>query len=182
VTAEFNRPTARHHDQRGFGRAVKQTAVLRTQTGYRGDVYDRAARFALDHLRDRQPDQPQRRDDVDLEHLREHIVGHIQRRPLTDVGRAVVDQNVHRPEDLLGFAEQGLQLVGASDVTFDRMDFAGQRRELLRGRLEVLHLAAGDDDVGAGPGQTMRDCLADAAPPARDDGDFALQTCGCAHC
>jgi len=28
----------------------------------------------------------------------------------------------------------------------------------------------------------MRDGFADAAPSAGDDCDFALQTCGCAHC
>ena len=45
----------------------------------------------------------------------------------------------------------------------------------LRGhRLKVLHLATGDDDVGAGAGELDRDGSADADTPARHNGDLVL--------
>ena len=89
--------------------------------------------------------------DVDLDHLVEHLVGHVQRRPLADVRGAVVDQDVDRPEPRLGLADQVLELIQPADVAGDRHDLARQRGELGGGGLQVLQLAAGDDDVRPRP-------------------------------
>jgi hypothetical protein len=43
--------------------------------------------------------------------------------------------------------------------------------DLLRDRLARVQLAAGDDDVGAGPRESERHLAAEAARAAGDDGD-----------
>src|SRR5262245_40105758 len=91
VSPEFRCPTASHHNQGGLRRAVKQASWLWPQTGNRSNIDHRAAALSLNHLRDNQADQPQGRDYINLEHLGEHFVGHIQSRSLTDVGCAVID-------------------------------------------------------------------------------------------
>ncbi len=58
-------------------------------------------------------------------------------------------------------------------MTRDRHDLAGQVRELSRGGVEVLFLAAGDDDARTGLGEPAGDRLADAAAAAGDQGDFS---------
>ena len=71
--------------------------------------------------------------------------------------------------------------VEPADVTSNRHDAARKRGELLRGGLKVFELAAGDDDASAGLGQPAGDGLADAAPAAGDEGDFALEIRGGIH-
>ncbi len=103
--------------------------------------------LSFDHLRYGQADQSQSRDHIDLEHLCQHLIGHVERRSLSDVGCAVVHQNVCRAENLLGLADQILQMIGASHVALDTMNFAGKRRVLLSRGLKILHLAAGNYHV-----------------------------------
>ena len=86
---------------------------LRLQAGNRRNVDDRSA-AALDHARHGQPDQAQRRFDVDLDHLVEHLVGDGQGRPLADVGGAVIDEDVYRAELRFGLFDEVLDLVGLS--------------------------------------------------------------------
>ena len=100
---------------------------------------------------------------------------------LTDVRRAVVHENVHRAETLLGFLDQVFKLLVAPNVTGDGHNLARQRRELLRRRFKVLLRATGNNHVRARLGEPARDVLADAAPAAGDDGHFVSQTNGCAH-
>ena len=136
---------------------------------------------ALDHPGDRQPHQAQGRLDVDLDHLVEHLVGDVERRPLPHVGGAVVHQDVDRAELRLGLLHQGLDLVGLAEMAGDRDDLAGQAGELGGRGLEVLFLAAGDHDGRAGVGEPAGDRLADAAAAAGHQGDFSRQIDGSAH-
>src|SRR5262249_55548209 len=86
-----------------------------------------------------------------------------------------------RSELPLGLADQVFKLIDAPDVAGDGDDLARQGRELLSRGLQVLQFAAGDGHAGARLGQAACDRLADAASPAGDNGDLALQTDGCAH-
>src|SRR2546422_5278203 len=61
VRTKFLGPGTSHHQQAGFGKTVKQSAGLRSQTGNRSDVDDRPATLALDHFGYDQPEQAQRR-------------------------------------------------------------------------------------------------------------------------
>ena len=173
--AEFLRPRTCHHHQPGFGEAVEQSSQLRSQAGNGGDVDDRPATLAFDHLGDNTSDEAQGCLDVDLDHLVQHLVRDRERRTLADVGRAIVDQNIHRAETRFGFLHQALNLVCAPDVAGNGHDSAGKRRKFLRGRLEVFQFATGNDHVGPGFRQPLRDRFANAAASARDEGHFAGQ-------
>ena len=84
-------------------------------------------------------------------------------------------------EPCLGLFHQMLDLVLAPHVAREGNNFARQRREFPRRRLEVFHFAAGDGHVGAGRGQPLGDGFADAPSAAGDEGDFALQIDGGVH-
>ena len=63
----------------------------------------------------------------------------------------------------------------------DRDDGAGQAAHLGGRGLQVFHLAAGDDDGGAGLGQPRGDRPADPPPPAGDERDLAGEVEGDGH-
>ncbi len=98
-----------------------------------------------------------------------------------DVGGAVVDQDIHRSEAGFRLADEVFELVQPAHVTRDRHDLAAQGGEFVGRRLKVLFLAAGDDDAGAGFGQTFGNGLADAATAPGHQGHFPFQRNGCAH-
>ena len=100
---------------------------------------------------------------------------------LADVGGAVVHEDVDRAGLGLGLAHEILEVLEPADVTGDRDDAPGERREFPCGRFQVLDLAAGDDHVRAGLGQAPCDRPADAAAAPGDEGDLAFESESSGH-
>ncbi len=107
--------------------------------------------------------------------FRDHLVGDLESRSLTNVGRAVIDEYIHRTEAALCLAHQSLNFISASDMTSDRNRLPGEGKKLASRRFEVFKLSARNNDVGAGPCQPLRDSLANAAATAGDYRDLAFK-------
>ncbi len=105
--------------------------------------------------------------DVHLDHLVEHVVGHLQCGALTDVRRAVVDQDVDGPELCFGLADDMFQLVLAPDMAGNWQHLPRQFRQLPGSGFEDFQFAARDDDAGTGFDKPAGDGLADAASAHR---------------
>ena len=91
------------------------------------------------------------------------------------VGRGVVDEDVEATELALRRRDEALDVFAPARMGSDGERAAAERPDLRSDRLEVGELAARDDDVGAGGGQTQRDRAADAARCPGDDGDALVE-------
>jgi hypothetical protein len=67
------------------------------------------------------------------------------------------------------------KLIGSADVTRHGDCFASERLELFCRRFEILHLAAGNDDVCSSICEAMGNCFPNATASAGDKSDFALK-------
>src|SRR5262249_50224108 len=135
----------------------------------------------FDHSGRDQPDQAQGRLDVDLDHLVKHLVGHVECRPVAEVRSAVIHQYVDRPEPLSSGTHQSFQIVRPADVTGDRHDLSRQGFEFPSGLLEVVDLAAGNDDPSTCCGKPLCDRLANPSASPGYYCDLPLQTDARAH-
>ena len=126
-------------------------------------------------------DQPQRGLDVNLNHLVEHLVSHVKRGPLADVGGAVVDQDVDRPQLPLGIPHHPLQVLPAAHVARHRDHPAREVSQLAGGGLQVLTLPGGDGHRGPGPGEPMGNGPADAPSATGYQSNLSRQKTGGGH-
>src|SRR5206468_6983528 len=106
----------------------------------------------------------------------QYFVRYREGRGLSNVGGAVVDENIGGSNGLDGLMHEPLQSVLLADVAGNRNDFASERSKLQGSRFKVFQLAAGDHDVGPRRCQRLSNGLADAATTAGDDCDFVAQT------
>ena len=115
---------------------------------------------------------------IDPPLLRSIILGTISRSrrsaALSDIRRAVVDENIDRPNLFGGLIHELFQRFLLANVAGDRNDLPLEGSELPGRRFKIFQLAAGDDDLGARRGQSPGNGLADTTPATGYDGDFAL--------
>src|SRR5215467_2219350 len=117
-------------------------------------------------------DQAKRALQVDLYHLVEFDLVDLKAKLLGDVGGSVVYQYVDAAELLGGGVNQGLNLIGFTDVAYNRLDALANFFGYL---IQRFLLAATDHDFCALADKDLRDGLSNPAAGAGHDGDFVLK-------
>ena len=177
VGSQFQGIGLRHHDERGLGHAVEQAVELWTETG-NGRNIDDGAGAALAHAGGHGLNETEGAFQVDLDHLVELGLIHLESRFLGDIGGRIVDQDIDPAELAMGGVDELADVGGAPDVACQGIDPAGAIRDFGGDLLKGLELAAADDDRGAFAGERFRDGSSDAAAGAGDDGDFVCESEG----
>ena len=131
--------------ERGLRRAVAAPALVGLDRGVGGDVDDPRA---VGHGRERELDQAQRGERVDLQHVLEDVerIG-VERRLRAGAEDArVVDERV---DAVAGGGDEGAAVALVGDVA-DQRRHVGVRGQLAAGRLERVGAAGVDDQAPAG--------------------------------
>ena len=78
-------------------------------------------------------------------------------------------------EGFFGVVGHLLDAVLVADVEFERDGAAAERLDFFFEVGEMFALAAGEDEIGAGFGESASEVLAETAAGAGDDGDFTSE-------
>ncbi len=124
------------------------------------------------HPRRDQLHQPERALEVDLHHLVELRFVEIEHRPLRDVRRGVVHQDVDAAKSLRRDVDQILDLIQSSHVARDRQSI---RPQFLRHRIERLLLPPDHDHLRALANERLRDRLPNPAARPGHNRNFIFQ-------
>ncbi len=164
-------------NKRCFGHAVQQAVGLRPQPGNRRDI-DNGARAALAHPRSHQLYQEERALQIDFHHLVELPFIYVEARPLRDICRCVVHEDVYAPELARGRVNQVSDLVHLADMAGNGLyAWADFTRHLV----ERFLLASADDDFCALAHENFCDGSSDAAAGSCNDCDFIFEDAHCRH-